>query len=170
MRFSDPKRIRSSEAGFSMVELLMTAFVLAVGILGLTMLQVMSLRASRGSRSLTTAIQVAERVMDQVEMEGRLSWLDLTNPQGAASTLDRKYIGTCTSTVAVADTFDINGDPPSAASPVFFTSATLAPQTTASVTGTVTDFRVSVTFTESIDASNTPVTRNIVLTRRVLHG
>ena len=52
-------RTRSGQAGFSMIEMLMTAFVLAIGLLGLCMLQAMSLRASRGSRSLETAVQVA---------------------------------------------------------------------------------------------------------------
>ena len=47
-----------------MIEMLMTAFILAVGILGLTMLLVMSLKGSRGGRSLTTAVLVGDNVME----------------------------------------------------------------------------------------------------------
>ena len=60
---------RPPQGGFSMVEMLMTAFVMAIGILGLAMLQAMSLKASRGTRSMTTAIQVGEGVMDRIEQE-----------------------------------------------------------------------------------------------------
>ncbi len=164
------KSSRTGQAGFSMVEMLMTAFILAIGLLGLTMLQTMSLRVSRGSRTLSSAILVADRIMDQVEMEGRLSWLDVTNPQGAPSSLNRKYIHVCTGTVSVDDSFDINGEPPTAASPAVFFAKTLAPQETGSTTGTVTDFQVRVTFTESVGANNAPIQRNVQITRRILHG
>lgn len=59
------------QAGFSMIEMLMAAFILAIGILGLTALQTMSVKAATGSRGLNTAVLVAERVMDEIEANGR---------------------------------------------------------------------------------------------------
>jgi len=90
----EPKR--AAQAGFSMIEMLITAFILAVGLLGLAMFQTMSLRASRGSRSVNTAVMVAEQIMDQAEMEGRLSWLNVTDSaltNGTLATLTNiKYL------------------------------------------------------------------------------
>lgn len=64
-----------AQRGFSMVEMLMAAFVLAIGILGLSMLQTMSLRSTTSSRGLNTAVLVAERVLDEIEANGRNSQL-----------------------------------------------------------------------------------------------
>lgn len=66
---------KRSQAGFSMVEMLMAAFILAVGILGLTMLQTFSIRTASGSRGLSTAVLLAERVLDQIDADGRNSRL-----------------------------------------------------------------------------------------------
>jgi len=41
-----------------MVEMLMAAFILAVGILGLTILQTMAIRSNTGSGAMTTAVKV----------------------------------------------------------------------------------------------------------------
>jgi len=68
-------RHRRQQSGFSIVELLMAAFILAIGILGLTMLQTMSVRSTTGAKGLTTAVLVAEQVMDEIEADGRNSLL-----------------------------------------------------------------------------------------------
>lgn len=176
---SNPRR---TQAGFSMIEMLMTAFILAVGVLGLTMLQVMSLKASRGSRSLTTAVQVGESVMDQIEMEGRLSWLNITDTQYAAPTAIA-YAGYQHVTVApsappaggVSQFFNINGDAtPSAADPnTYYTATTyrLPNPVGGGATGNMNDFVVRVVFADAVDPNtNTPIQRTVTLTRRILHG
>ena len=61
------------QAGFSMVEMLMAAVILAIGILGLAMLQTYTFAAQRGNGSLGNAVQVAQQVLDQAEMVGRNS-------------------------------------------------------------------------------------------------
>lgn len=68
-------RIASDESGFSIVELLATAFILAVGIMGLTMLQLLAIRANTSSANMTRAVAVAERVLETVAMEGRRTLL-----------------------------------------------------------------------------------------------
>jgi prepilin-type N-terminal cleavage/methylation domain-containing protein len=165
---------RTAQAGFSMIEMLMTAFVLAIGILGLTMLQTMSLRASRGSRSLSTALLVGQRVMDQVEMEGRLSWLNATNTEmsspaltdmnltyvslEAAKPLDEYYLADGLSVTTKDDPLK------------FYQIATTRTAVAAAAVGSVSDFNVIVIFADATDANNAKVQRTVSLTRRIIHG
>lgn len=179
MRNQTVKPFRLRQEGFSMIEMLMTAFILAVGILGLTMLQTMSLKASRGSRSLTSAILVAERVMDQAEMEGRLSWLNITDTNSAAPSLadmpNLKYI-VIPDAGSLVETFNPKGGPVNSASadPMestpFFTVTTTRVAATAAVTGRISDVSVQVQFVDNVDRTNTPIQRTVSLTRRIVHG
>lgn len=57
-----------------MVEFLVAAFVFAVGILGLTALQLMSIRQATTGRGRVTATYVAEQVLQQAQMEGQASY------------------------------------------------------------------------------------------------
>ncbi len=173
-----PQRTRQS--GFSMVEMLLTAFILAIGILGLSMLQVMSLRGSRGGRSLGTAVLVAEAVMDRAEMEGRLSWLNKTDSKLAnpvLSTANLKYITLVSPNGAQVDVFNIKGripDPTSAdlaEKATFFTATTKRSQlVTGAINGNLSDFSVVVEFQDQVDKTNTPIVRSVTLTRRITHG
>lgn len=165
-------RRSKGQSGFTIIEMLMTAFILSVGILGLSMLQVMSLKVSRGGRSLTSAVQVADHVLDQVEMEGRLTWLDLTDSQytipSTFTTL--RYVRQA---APVLDTFDINGGIPAAPAAVFYnvsTQRTDLPQPNA-VTGQVHDFTVTVTFSDTTNpTTHLPINRTVSVTRRIVHG
>lgn len=167
------------QSGFSMIEMLMAAFILAIGILGLSMLQVMSMRASRGSRSLSTAVQVAEQMLDQVESEGRLSWLNIIDTiQGSPAPLPPlQYVNQAG---PVVRTFTIKGRTPDVAATdpadnlPFFT-ATLTRSAAAVATGpaqSIHDFSVNVTFADTVQAGNsaTVIQRNVVLRRRIVHG
>ena len=159
------------QAGFSMVEMLMAAFVLSIGILGLTMLQTMSLRATRGSQNLGIAVQLAEKLMDEVELEGRLTYLN-TNPTGyttptALGTLayinqagvDQYYNIDSTTGQAVQTA--------TAAGALFHVN--LAQVVTAG-TG-LSDVTIVVDFTDSINPStNLAIKRAATVTRRILHG
>lgn len=176
-----PSAARNAQAGFSMIEMLMTAFILAIGILGLSMLQVMSLRASRGSRSLTTAVQVGEKVMDQVEMEGRLSWLNITDSQFTAPiAVPTQYVTLAPSAPpagGLKQFFSINGDTtPTAADPnTYYTVTTYRllanPPVGGGITGDMNDFVVQVIFADIVDLnSNAKILRTVTLTRRILHG
>lgn len=171
------------QAGFSMIEMLMTAFILAIGILGLSMLQVMSLKASRGSRSLTTAVQVGEKVMDQVEMEGRLSWLNITDSQYTVPpAVPTQYVSLAASAPpagGLEQVFNIKGqDPqPSSTDPAdknpYFTVTTyrLPDAVGGGATGNMSNFVVRVDFVDIVNATtNAQVHRTVTLTRRILHG
>lgn len=169
-----------AQAGFSMIEMLMTAFILAVGILGLTMLQTMSLRAARGSQSLTTAVLVAEQVLDQADLEGRLSWLNLTNSNQAAPTLadlpNLRYV-----TIPAGGEFvqvfngrgsavDAGSPDPVVRTPFYTVTTTRTPSAAAMVTGGISDVNVRVQFADDVDANNAPIQRTVSLTRRIWHG
>jgi hypothetical protein len=157
--------------------MLLTAFILAVGIMGLTLLQVMSLKGAQGSRSLSTAVQVGEAVMDRVEMEGRLTWLNQTNSQynapSALTTLQFVNQGP----LAAPLTFNIKGqtpDPnstdPAVKTPYFSVNVAQADVANAG-TGKITDVTVTVTFSDVANpTTNLPITRTVTFTRRVLHG
>lgn len=160
---------RKRESGFSMVELLMTAFVMAIGILGLTALQSLSIKSSTGSRGLTTAVLIAERAMDEILANGRNSLLytrasPATTPPVA---LTNVFL------VATPDrTFNFAGRP-SVGDPIdtapFFTlsvqAQAAAPGTLAAIPrfGGVANMIVTVRWTEEPTAPQ----RQVVLSRRV---
>ncbi|WP_005037361.1 prepilin-type N-terminal cleavage/methylation domain-containing protein [Holophaga foetida] len=168
------RRLPNRQAGFSMVEMLMAAFILAIGLLGLAMLQTMSLRASRGGKSLHTAVQVAERVMDQIEMEGRLGWLNITDSNySTPGTLSQlQFIGKGTTVYLGFDAAGVatTSAPVSSKPSAFFVAAASEGAAVTGSTGKYSDYTVTVTFADQTDASGSAITRTVTLTRRVLHG
>lgn len=164
-----PRDLRQS--GFSMIEMLMTAVILAIGILGLTLLQTMSLRASRGSQNLGIAVQLAERVMDQAELEGRLTYLNTTlsgyTTPGALGGIS--YI----TSNSVDQYFNLDATTGQVVPVLTNTASALfhAKMTQAYVAGTgLSDVKVQVDFSDEVNKSNVKVTRTAVVTRRILHG
>jgi prepilin-type N-terminal cleavage/methylation domain-containing protein len=188
-----PSRRRRAQAGFSMVEMLMAAFILAVGILGISMLQTMSLKATRGSKSLTNAVQIADRVMDQIESEGRLSWLNLTatsfGPPGALPAL--LYIGRNTQYLGFSENVDaatgIVSVTPTSATPlaakpalspavryvVTVSEGTVGAGTSTVVaggTGATTTYQVLVEFADEVNPTGTRIVRTVNISRSIVHG
>ena len=168
---------RAAQAGFSMIEMLITAFILAVGLLGLALFQTMTLRVSRGNRNVNTAVMVAEQIVDQAEMEGRLSWLNVTDSAftngSLASLTNIKYLNL---TAPLTEAFNSQGGPVNAASadPAVniqrFTATTSLVPATAAVVGNVTTVAVTVSFQETPTGTQTPITRYVYLSRRIVHG
>lgn len=64
---------RRAEAGFSMLELLLAAAVMMVGILGLAALQFVSLSQATGGRNRGTATFIAHNLLDQIQAEGAVT-------------------------------------------------------------------------------------------------
>ena len=168
-----------AQAGFSMVEMLMAAFIMAVGILGLSALQVMALKSTRGSRSLSTAILVAEQILDRAELEGRLSWLNLTDRNATNPTLadlsGLGYINLDRDTPRV-DNFNNLGQPVVLGllarqdSGVRYVATTCRKPATTYATGYLSEFIVQVTFKDDVDRSGVAVPRTVILSRMVSHG
>ena len=80
---------RDASLGFSMVELLMAAFILGVGLLGLAALQTVAMRQAGGSRSKGTASYVAQSVLEAAVLEGQVSYTARANRQ--SMTMDRVF-------------------------------------------------------------------------------
>ena len=168
-----------SQAGFSMVEMLMAALILSIGILGVSLMQVMALKAARGSQSLITAAAVGERVLDQVEMEGRLTWLNTTNSDNLTHTLPTglQYLA-ANETYPYTQTFNIKGLTPVSTStdprdvnPFFTVKTSVGAATTAAGgVGATSLVTVVVTFQDAVKGTNTPIVRSLTLNRTVIHG
>ena len=178
MRAQDRSPSSRRQAGFSMLELLMAAFILAVGILGLSMLQLMSMRSSRGSRSVNTAVQVAEQVLDMIESEGRVSYLNTSDtewdPPPALPPM--QYVNQA---APVVRTYTIRGRAPNPSAtdpadvlPFFTATITRSAAVATGATQSIHDFTVQVTFDDTVQAGATATTvqREVVLRRRIVHG
>lgn len=182
MHMCGPRPGDREQSGFSMVEMLMAAFVISIGILGIAMLQVMSLKASRGGQNLGIAVQLAEQLMDKVEMEGRLTYLNsnisgYSTPGALGKTITQptlnfelKYINQ----TQVDQYFSID---PATGKPVQLPDATGAlfhatmTQAEVGATTDLSDFTIQVVFTDVINPdTQQAITRTATINRRILHG
>jgi Tfp pilus assembly protein PilV len=148
-----------------MVEMLMAAFIMAIGLLGLAMLQTMALRSTTGSMSATSAILVAERVLDQAEALGRNSLL-CSRTGNTVPTLNPNYFGSTTLT----QNYNYDGTYNATAS--FYIVKVVPADVVVSVAGVggIKLLTVIVTWNEGVNASNTVVPRNVTLSRRVSYA
>lgn len=74
-RLPDPPRPSRSgrPPGFSLVEFILVAFILAVGLLGLGGMQVATARAEAGAQARQTALNLAEGVLEAIQAEVGIS-------------------------------------------------------------------------------------------------
>lgn len=147
-------RRKSRQVGFSLIELLVTALIFGIGLLGLAALQVSTMRSNSGGRNRFTATSLAEGCMSAIQSEGSLTWTYSAGVLGSSSVFagTRAYTsaGTANGTFG---SFDINGLPVPLNDPtqVFLvTWARLAPTDAtpkANITGmNLNEFRVTVTW------------------------
>lgn len=97
-----------SQAGFSLVELMIAMFVLAIGVMATMAMQFSSLAGYRAARDLTGATEVARSIEQRLRTEA-LQWApgsmptDTTVYEGEAPLLNQLLVGT-NSWVALHDT------------------------------------------------------------------
>ena len=154
-------RRHANQRGFSLAELMITALIFGVGLLGLAALQVSTLRNNSGGRNRVTAAGLAEGCLGAIQAEGSLSWSYAAGVMGTsvAYPITRAFTGaTQTGTFG---TFDVNGQPVAAgaATQIFQVAWTRMDATAAtpkaSINGmNMNEFVVTVTWQDqSIDGS-----------------
>lgn len=118
-----PKRHR----GFSMIELLLVAFMLGIGLLGLAALVTMTIRSETSGRQREVAAVLAGNVLETLVGDGRQSMILRMNGQAVTATSFRLAgaVDDAVNAFSANDesgtaqtTFDLMGRP-SAANPVF---------------------------------------------------
>jgi len=151
-----------ASAGFSMIELLMTAFILAVGLLGLTMLQAMSMRSSTGSRALANAVMVGEGVLESIQSEGRQRLLSLRYTRAAPTTT------TYFVTTKITQYYAFDGTKlPNNANAFYTVEIEPADVVATGLAGGTRQFTLIIHFVDSVGSSGTPHERQVTLTRQV---
>jgi prepilin-type N-terminal cleavage/methylation domain-containing protein len=112
---------RHAHAGFSLVEFLIAALIMGIGLLGLATLEVMSLKTATNGKSLSNGVTVAESMMEAVGSESRQRYLTrFTWPQVAPPS-PRYFAG---GGATVIDYFDRNGTSLASATGAYYTVTT----------------------------------------------
>ncbi len=162
------------QKGFSIIELLLVAFIMAVGLMGLTLLQTMALRTAFGSQQMTAALKLADRVMDGVAAEGRQRRLMAQFGDTGLSTLPKLYIKGADVPLCYTAKGELQleaGLPMETPNTQTYFRVTVAPQPVSltSVPGlSGRTFKVTVKWSEVLDAkTKKAVERTVVLDRLV---
>ncbi len=154
------------DTGFSLIEFLMTAVILGIGLLGLAALTSTAMGSYGGSRTRNTAIALSSSVLDQMALDGRIS-AQMRSSGGAVPTTALVANAVDGAVNAYADpattwtTFDLQGQP-SQAAPIFNitwvrrAAKGLAPA--ASSLSAASEVVVNVQWTEEIKSASTGTT------------
>ncbi|MBP1772568.1 MAG: hypothetical protein H6P99_1731 [Holophagaceae bacterium] len=169
----------SRQSGFSLAELLVTALIFGIGLLGLAALQVSTLRSNSGGRNRVTAAALAEGCLGAIQAEGSLSWSFAAGVMGSSAVYAgaRPYTGGATN--GTFGSFDVNGQRVVAGDPsrtFVVTWARLNP-TAATPKAAITnmnmnEFVVTVTWTDQAKAADgvTDLTSTLTLSRLIRYG
>lgn len=160
-------RLRSRRvSGFSMVEFLMVALILGIGLLGLAALTTTAMRSYGGSRTRDSAIALSGSVLDRLSLDGRMSaqirGIGGTIPATAlvANATDGT-VNTYADPATAFTTFDLQGLP-NQATPIFTVKwvrrATKSIASVASSESAAAEVVVNIQWTESIRNASTGVT------------
>ncbi len=166
-----------------MVEFLMAAFILAIGLLGLASLQILALRSTGTSRGLSTSVLVADGITERIATEADQSYLGMifsSAPAGATRYIGKAPVQANVNPAdpvpanAIVDYFDPAGQPLKNATGAYFTASTWIDSQTKGngSTGQTDVFRVRVVFNEAPNAAKpgTFLTHAVNVTRTVIHA
>lgn len=151
------------QRGFSLVELLVAAAIMAVGLLGLASLQMMSLRTAGTGTRMTDSVLLAERIVESASMEAT-QWY-LAAKSGTAIPASRLYIPGAQTQYYTADfTPTVDTDPN-----LVYTVQVNVRNLATVAQGGLDQVDVTVTFVEAI-ANASRNTRSVQVSRQVAHG
>ena len=180
---TSPGPCSGSDAGFSMVEFLVAAFIMAIGLLGITALQVLALRSTTTSRGISTSVLIGNGVMEHITAEARQSYLGMVF--SGAPTGAMRYIGKAPVSAgvkptdpvpagAIQDYFDFAGTPLTTATGAYYTVSTWVDSQVlgSGSTGNTDTFIVRVTFHDLPDPAHPGqfISHSINLDRTVVHA
>ncbi|MBI1753616.1 MAG: prepilin-type N-terminal cleavage/methylation domain-containing protein [Acidobacteria bacterium] len=155
-------RRATHQTGFSLIELLVTALIFGIGLLGLAALQVSTMRSNSGGRNRVTASALAEGCLSAIQAEGSLTWSYSAGVMGSSTV----FVGTRTFTQSgtangTYGIFDINGQPlpPGDPNQVFSVGWVRRPTTAATPSAPITnmnmnEFVVTVTWKDQEKAAD----------------
>lgn len=165
-------KARRRQSGFSMVEMLMAAFIMSIGLLGLAMLQTMSIRNASGSRMQTLAIGVGQNILETIDAEARQQRAFRTlAPASTAPTLSSYFTAS-----PVTASYSIYGTQVNVSSSdaldrmaVFSTTTSGAADVTgtSATSGSLYTFNVVVVFQDTVGSGGTAITRSMTFRRKV---
>lgn len=168
-------RRSSRQSGFSLAELLVTALIFGIGLLGLAALQVSTMRSNAGGRNRVTAAALAEGCLSAAQAEGSLSWSYAAGVMGptAAYAGARPYTGGTAS--GTFGTFNVDGLPVVATDPTkIFDVRWIRLSTTATPSAAITgmnmnEFVVTVTWQDqAVGADGTPFPQSTMSLSRLI--
>ncbi len=163
-----------------MIEMLMAAFILSIGLLGLTALQSAALTTSTRAKGYYGAVNAAGYILENIESQARQRTLTRINdPLAVLPVYTPDYFGADPAQpVLVNENLTFNGHYPNAAAVnvvdqnTFFKVSTSGPATVHPVAATTSAYRnytVTVTFTE-IGPGNIKIPRSVAISRMVVYG
>lgn len=150
----------SRQSGFSLVELLVTALIFGIGLLGLASLQVSTIRSNAGGRNRVTAAFLAEGCLSAIQAEGSLTWSYAAGVMGSSTTFAGPRTYTTAATNGTFGTFDVNGQQTPSGSPTqVFSVGWVRRATNATPSAPITsmnmnEFVVTVTWTDQVKAAD----------------
>jgi type IV pilus modification protein PilV len=154
---------RNGERGFSLIELLVAAVIMAIGLLGLASLQLMSIRTAGTGTRMTDSVLLAERVVESASMEATQSYL--AAKAGTTIPAGRLYVGGVQTQYYKVDLTPGNaGDVDN-----IYTVTVNVTNRVAAAQGGLDQVDVTVSFVDSVNGG-TPNTRSVQVSRQVTHG
>lgn len=158
-----PHPARGGQGGFSLVEMLMAAFIMAIGLLGLATLQMMAIRTAGVGTRMTDSVLLAERVVEAASMEATQSYL--AAKAGTAIPNARLYVpGTPVQFYKGDLTPGVAGDPDNV-----YTVRVTVTNVVNATQGGIDQIDVAVSFIEMVNGASTSQ-RTIQVSRQVAHG
>jgi len=170
--FAGIAKARRRQKGFSMVEMLMAAFIMSIGLLGLAMLQTMSIRNASGSRMQTLAIGIGQNILETIDAEARQQRAFRTlAPASSTPTLSSYFTAS-----PVTERYSIYRTPVNASSSdhlervaVFSTTTSGSADATgtSATSGSIYTFNVVVIFQDAGGSGGTAIYRTMTFRRKV---